>query len=242
MPPKLNWARGWRSGRNVPGTSGAAPMNRSRGEIDMLPGQRRDMAKEFVGNWRPERPKMLANPRQIDRVPVNYGAGNQIETRSAIGLAVECRSRISPLSWMKIARLSLCAALALVEAGLAPPAQRRVRIPFDHEPGALEPPELAEGTCELAWVPRRSELLQDGRRRDGLHVERDGKPEEFVPVLANQCDINDGADVALDQRIVVPSNKGMEVPAFQVPEPRREAFSRSVRRARRRDHCCLPYR
>ncbi len=89
----------------------------------MLPAQRRDMLEQMVRN-RPMRVAQMGDgPFDIDRVPVYDCADDEIETGRAERLAFE-RS-VTDLSALveEDGALQFMCSFALVEAGLATPAQ-----------------------------------------------------------------------------------------------------------------------
>ncbi len=91
--------------------------------------------------------------------------------------------------------------LTLVEAGLAPSAQGRARIPFDHEQRALNPAEFPQRLCQLAFHRRRRELFEDGRGDDGPRRDRGCQMEQIVPMIENQRGVNRDPDVVRQRRV-----------------------------------------
>lgn len=78
------------------------------------------------------------------------GADHQVETGSPESLAVKGSIPYFAALMEEDSTLELVCGFALVEAGLTTPAQRRAGIPLDHEQGALDAAEFAQGFGEIA--------------------------------------------------------------------------------------------
>jgi hypothetical protein len=90
----------------------------------MLPVQRRDVLKQMIRNLATHAAQVGDGPFDIDRIPVYDGADDEVEAGRAEGLAFE-RS-VPDLSALleEDGALQLMRGLALVETGLAAPAER----------------------------------------------------------------------------------------------------------------------
>lgn len=58
--------------------------------------------------------------------------------------------------------------LALVEAGLAAPAQCRARVPLDHEKRSLDAAEFPKSLGQLAWFAKIEPDSPDTRLNEGV--------------------------------------------------------------------------
>jgi hypothetical protein len=86
---------------------------------------------------------------QINRVPVNNGADNQVETGSTEGLTVE-RATTDFATLVKVdGAFKLMGSFALVKTRLAASAKRRIGISLDHEAGSLNPADFTERAGDL---------------------------------------------------------------------------------------------
>lgn len=111
--------------------------------------------------------QMSRCPAEVDGVPMDDGADDQVEAGSPEGLAV--KGAITNLASLmeKDGAFELVSGLALVEPGLATPTQCRAGMPLDHEQGALDATEFAQRFGQIAGFRQCEELLEDRRRRDG---------------------------------------------------------------------------
>jgi hypothetical protein len=83
---------------------------------------------------------------EVDRIPVNDRHDNEIETGGAKGLAV--KGSVTDLAALvkEDGALQFVRGFCLIETAEAPPPQLWIEIPFDHETGAFEAPDFAQGT------------------------------------------------------------------------------------------------
>ena len=82
------------------------------------------------------------------------------------------------------------ALFALVQPGVAAPAQLRTFQPIEHEQCALDPSQFLQSQVELVLSAVRRELLQHGGRRNGAGLERRDQADHLVPVLADDVDLD----------------------------------------------------
>ena len=122
------------------------------GEIDVLPAERGDMFEQGIGDISSALAQMGDRTAEIDGIPVDDCADDEIETGCPEGLALEGSIADFPALVEEDRTLELMRRFPLVEAGLTAPPQGRAGIPFDHEQGSLDPAEFPQGPCELARV------------------------------------------------------------------------------------------
>ena len=118
----------------------------------MLPTQWRDMPQQGLWNVPSRSFELFDRAVEIDRVPVDDRADDKIEARCA-----ECLTFERPVAEFATLMEEDCAfefvrCLALVEAGLAAPAQCRVRVPFGHEERPLDAAEFPKSLGQLAFL------------------------------------------------------------------------------------------
>ena len=86
---------------------------------------------------------MVHGPSEIDRVPVNNGAHDQVQPGGPEGLALKRAIPDFAALVEEHRPFQLVGRLALVQARLATPPESRVGVPLDHEQCALEATEFA---------------------------------------------------------------------------------------------------
>ena len=113
------------------------------------------MFQQLVGDISALLAQMSRCPAEVDGVPMDDGADHQVETGSSEGLAV--KGAITDLAALmeKDGAFELVSGLALVEPGLATPTQCRAGIPLDHEQGAFDAAEFAQGFGEIAGLMKQ---------------------------------------------------------------------------------------
>ena len=119
-------------------------------EIYVLPTERRDVLEQIVRNMPALLPQMGSGTAEIDGVPVDDGADDQIEAGGPECLAVKGAVADFAALVEEDGALELVGGFALVETGLTAPAQRRARIPLNHEQGSLDTTDLAKRFGQIA--------------------------------------------------------------------------------------------
>lgn len=84
------------------------------------------MGQQIVGNRRSLRAQLPDRTVEIDRVPMNYGGGDEAQTRCAEALVFEGAVSNFSLAVEEHRTAQRVAGLALVETGMAALAQRRI--------------------------------------------------------------------------------------------------------------------
>ena len=115
----------------------------------------------FSGNIPALTAEMVHGSSEIDCVPVNNGAHDQVEPRGPEGLALERAVTDLTTLMEKHGPFQLMGRLAFVEARLATAPECGIRVPFDHEQGAFEATKFAQCPCELAGVAGGCQPLED---------------------------------------------------------------------------------
>lgn len=62
--------------------------------------------------------------------------------------------------------------------------------PVEHEQGALDPPDFAQGAGDGVLARIAGKLAQHHRCADGAGTDRGGKPQRIVPVLLDGAQID----------------------------------------------------
>jgi hypothetical protein len=86
------------------------------------------------------------------------------------------------------------ARLAFVEAGIRSPPQRRVADPVQGEEGAFEPADLAERLGQRILFGISREPPHQCRRRNGSGLDRRREAQGFVPILADDAEVDGVSD------------------------------------------------
>ena len=102
------------------------------------------------------------------------------------------RSAIRPCLKVQIDLRQGMALLALVQPGMAAPAELRAFQPVEHEQRALDAPQFLERQVELVLPAVGGELPQHDGRRHGAGFQRRDQAHHLVPMFAD--------DVGLDPR------------------------------------------
>ncbi len=116
----------------------------------MLPTERRDVLEQIVRDMPALLPQMGSGAAEIDGVPMDDGANHEVEPGSAERLAVKGSIPDFASLVEEDGALELVGGFALVETGLTAPAQRRARIPLNHEQSSLDPTDLAKRFSQIA--------------------------------------------------------------------------------------------
>src|SRR5687767_2273211 len=102
------------------------------GEIDVLPAQRRYVFEHLGGNGAPLTAEVIHSASEIDRIPVNNGAHDQVQPRCPEGLALE-RAIPDFAALVEVhGPFQLVGCLALIQTSLTTPPEWRIGIPLDH--------------------------------------------------------------------------------------------------------------
>src|SRR4051812_44279905 len=109
----------------------------------MLPAQRRHVLQHLRWNNPALMAEMVHGPSEINRVPVNNGAHDQVQPRGPEGLALERAVTDLATLMEEHGPFQLMGCLTLVEARLATAPEYRIGIPFDHKQGAFEATKFA---------------------------------------------------------------------------------------------------
>ena len=109
----------------------------------MLPSERRDVGEKLVGNDFAARAQLVDGAAEIDGVPENDGGDGEIEAGGAVALVFEGAVADFAEAMEEHGAREGVARLALVEAGVGPPAQGGVADPVEREQRALQPPDFA---------------------------------------------------------------------------------------------------
>ena len=97
------------------------------GKIDMFPTERRNMLEQSVGDLPAVLPEVGDGATEIDGVPMDNGADDQIQAGSTEGLALEGSVANLTAFVEEDGTLELVGGLALIETGRTPPTQRRAQ-------------------------------------------------------------------------------------------------------------------
>lgn len=131
------------------------------GEIDVLPAEWRDVLEQFIWNDPPMLPQTGCGATEIDGVPVDDGADDQIKAGCTECLAIERSVTDFTALMEEDGALELVSGFTLVEAGLTTSTQPRAGIPLDHKQRALDAAKFTQGFCEITGFRGSGEPFQD---------------------------------------------------------------------------------
>ena len=115
----------------------------------MLPTDRRGVGDEVFRHGVANRCKMSDGIGHVGCVPVHDGGDDEIEAGGAVELGLVAAIDDAALPECADSLGQGVALLALIEAGLAAPAQGRVLQPVEHEESAFDPADLLQREIEL---------------------------------------------------------------------------------------------
>ena len=180
------------------------------------------MFEQMTGNGPALALQRIDDAGEVDGIPVNDRADHEIEAGGAKGLAVE--GAVADLAALvkEDGALQLVGRFSLVETAEAAAPQLGIAIPFDHEAGAFETANLTQGSRQFAGPPRCGKFLQDRRGRDDALIHRRRHTQQFVPIVADEIDVDPWAEMSLQRRIGVWLLERMEFTIFEIAQAWRE--------------------
>jgi hypothetical protein len=182
----------------------------------MLPRERRNVFEQMPGNPSAFVLQRTDDVGEVDRIPVNDRTDNEIETRSAKGLAVEGSVTDLAALMKEDGALQLVRLFSLIETAEAPPPQLGIAIPFDHEAGSFEAPDFAQSSRQFARLLGCGELLQNRRGRDDALVHRCRHTRQLVPILADEINVDPCTEMSLQRRISIRPFDRVEFSIFEI--------------------------
>lgn len=133
----------------------------------MLPAQRGDMGEQGIGDVDAALAQVAGGAVEINGVPQDDGRDDEVKTGCPVPLVLKDAVAQFAEPIEEDGAGECVAGLAFVEVGIGAAMQICVIEPVEHEQGAFDPPDLAQGAGDriLAWIA--SELAQHHRCANG---------------------------------------------------------------------------
>mgnify|MGYP003381876788 CR=1 FL=1 len=160
----------------------------------MLPSERSDVFDHVGRRGDALLVKLDERRFEIERVPVDDGVDQQVQSGRPIELALEgsVPQLSEPIEKQRASQGIL--GLALVESGGRVPAHFRVLPPLGQEDGPIDASDVAQRERQSVLTRECGQLRQQGRRPDLAGTDSRDQSQDVIPVCLDPLDVDGLAD------------------------------------------------